>query len=57
MNRFNRNGSVRFPKVKSITGVKVGGKKYTRFSQIPVKPATKIGTKGRMRRGIGIAII
>lgn len=57
MNRFNKNGSVRFPKAKSVTGVKVGGKRYTRFSQIKTKPASRIGSKERMRRGIGLAIL
>jgi len=57
MDRFNKDGSVRFPRLKGVTGVKVGKKRYTRFSQIKTKPASKIGTEERMRRGIGIAIL
>lgn len=57
MNGFNRNGSIRFPKAKSVTGVTIGGKRFTRFSQIKTKPARKIGTRERTRRGIALAIL
>ena len=57
MNGFNKNGSVRFPKARPITGVTIGGKRVTRFSQIKTKAAGKIGTRERTRRGIALAIL
>ena len=57
MNGFNRNGSIRFPKAKNIAGVTIGGKTYTRFSQIKTKAAGKISTRERTRRGIALAIL
>ena len=58
MNKFfNKNGSIRRQKIKSVTGVTTGGRKYTRFSQIKVKSPAKAGTRGRMRTGVGLAIL
>ena len=38
-------------------GVMVGGKKYTRFSQIKTASAGRATTKQRTARGIGLAIL
>lgn len=54
---FNKDGSIRKRKIKGVTGVTVGGRKFTRFSQIKTRPPGKIGTGGRTRRGIALAIL
>lgn len=54
---FNKDGSIKKQKTRSVTGVTVGGRKFTRFSQIKTKPPGKIGTGGRTRRGIALAIL
>jgi hypothetical protein len=45
------------PLLKKYQGVKVGGRKYTRFSQIKVTPARKKSTKEKVAGGIRLAIL
>ena len=56
---FNKDGTPRGQKVRAITGYTdpKSGKRVTRFSQIRVKPASKVGPKERARRGIALAIL
>lgn len=45
------------PKLKEYQGVRIGGKKYTRFSQFDVTPARKKTLKQKMAGGIKLAIL
>jgi len=45
------------PRLKQYQGVRVGGRKITRFSQIKVKPAAKKTLGEKVSGGIKIAIL
>lgn len=40
-----------------VHGVRVGGKKVTKYSQVKPKHPSKLSTKDRIHTGVGIAIL